>query len=156
MTLKFDITGVSDLEWFTYDNDYARFAVSRRLPIGQKDVITVEDVMQETMLLISPDDSRIGATLSQNFITNTGLYPKQIRYAPNLSTIMLWIEAGLGVGIVNHHSNIAGNPMVRLIEEVELSEAGANSCLAWRKGCLNPAVDLFIQAAGDKKKLQNQ
>ena len=119
--------------------------------MGQKEVITIDDIMEETLLLISPDDSRAGAALSSEFIKNSGLAPKSIRYAPNLSTIMLWVEAGLGVGIINHHSNIASNPMVRLIEEVELTEAGANSCLAWQKNCMNPAVELFIQMAIDKK-----
>ena len=151
LTLQFDIADVSDLQWKSYDNDYARFAVSRRLPLGQKEVITIDDIMEETLLLISPDDSRAGAALSSEFIKNSGLAPKSIRYAPNLSTIMLWVEAGLGVGIINHHSNIASNPMVRLIEEVELTEAGANSCLAWQKNCMNPAVELFIQMAIDKK-----
>jgi len=150
LTLQFDIADVSDLQWRAYDNDYARFAVSRRLPLGQKEVIALEDVMEETLLLISPEDSRAGAVLSREFVKNSGLAPKNIRYAPNLSTIMLWIEAGLGVGIINHHSNIASNPMVRLIEEVELSEAGANSCLVWKKECLNPAVDLFVRMVNDK------
>ena len=156
LTLQFDISDVSDLRWMAYDNDYARFAVSRRLPLGQKEKITVEDVMEETLLLISPDDSRVGAALSREFIKASGMAPKNIRYAPNLSTIMLWIEAGLGVGIINHHSNIANNPMVRLIEEVELTEAGANACLAWKKDCLNPAVDLFVQMADDRKNMQSQ
>lgn len=151
LTLQFDIADVSDLQWKAYDNDYARFAVSRRLRLGQKEVITIEDIMEETLLLISPEDSRAGAALSGEFIKNSGLAPKHIRYAPNLSTIMLWVEAGLGIGIINHNSNIASNPMVRMIEEVELTEAGANSCLAWKKNCMNPAVELFIQMASDKK-----
>lgn len=151
LTLEFDIADMSDLQWESYDDDYACFAVSRRLPLGQKETITLEDVMGETLLLISPEDSRAGAALSRNFIKESGLSPKQTRYAPNLSTIMLWIEAGLGVGIINHHSNIASNPMVRLIEEVPLTEAGAHACLAWQTGSVNPAVELFIQASGIKK-----
>ena len=150
LTLQFDIADMSDLQWFSFDDDYARFAVSRRLPLGQKDHITWEDVMEETLLLISPDDSRVGASLSSDLIKNRNLSPKHIRYAPNLSTVMLWIEAGLGVGIINQHSNIASNPMIRVIEEVVLDEAGANACFAWQKGCVNPAVELFIEAASDK------
>lgn len=151
LTLQFDIADVSGLQWLAYDDDYARFAVSRKLPLGQKEHITLEELMGETLLLISPEDSRAGAALSQDFIKNSGFSPGNIRFAPNLSTIMLWVEAGLGVGIINHHSNIASNPMVRMIEEVELTEAGANSCLVWQKDSLNPAVDLFIQMANNKK-----
>ena len=150
LTLQFDVADVSDLQWFSFDDDYARFAVSRRLPLGKKEHITWEDVMEETLLLISPDDSRAGASLSSNLLKNRNLSPKHIRYAPNLSTVMLWIEAGLGVGIINQHSNIASNPMIRVIEEVVLDEAGANACFAWQKGCVNPAVELFIEAASNK------
>ena len=150
LTLQFDIADVSDLQWLSFDDDYARFAVSRRLPLGQKEHITWEDVMGETLLLISPDDSRAGASLSGDLIKNQNLSPKQIRYAPNLSTVMLWIEAGLGVGIINHHSSIASNPMIRVIEEVALEEAGANACFAWKKDCVNSAVELFVEAVNDK------
>ena len=150
LTLQFDVADISDLQWFPFDDDYARFAVSRRLPLGQKEHITWEDVMEETLLLISPDDSRAGASLSSDLLKNRNLSPKHIRYAPNLSTVMLWIEAGLGVGIINQHSNIASNPMIRVIEEVVLDEAGANACFAWQKGCVNPAVELFIEAASNK------
>ena len=156
LTLRFDIADAADLQWLAFDDDYARFAVSRRLPLGQKEHITLEDLMEETLLLISPDDSRAGAALSRDFIKSSNLTPKQIRYAPNLSTVMLWIEAGLGVGIINQHSSIAGNPMVRVIEEVALEEAGANACFAWKKDCVNPAVDMFIRAVCDKNFVQNR
>ncbi len=155
LTLQFEIADATDLQWIAFDDDYARFAVSRRLPLGQKEHITLEDLMEETLLLISPDDSRAGAALSRDFIKSSNLTPKQIRYAPNLSTVMLWIEAGLGVGIINQHSSIAGNPMVRVIEEVALEEAGANACFAWKKDCVNPAVDMFIHAVCDKNFVQN-
>ena len=94
--------------------------------------------------------------MSRDFIKSSNLTPKQIRYAPNLSTVMLWIEAGLGVGIINQHSSIAGNPMIRVIEEVALEEAGANACFAWKKDCVNPAVDMFIRAVCDKNFVQNR
>ena len=150
LTLQFDVADASELESRPFDADYARFAVSRRLPLGRKEQITWDDLMEETLLLISPDDSRVGASLSRQLLQSRGLSPKQIRYAPNLSTVMLWIEAGLGVGIINQHSSIASNPTIRVIEELVLDDAGANACFAWKKDCVNPAVELFIRAADDK------
>jgi DNA-binding transcriptional LysR family regulator len=85
----------------------------------------------------------MGTELLFEDLRNQGLRAPSIRYAPNLSTVMLWVEAGLGVGIINHQSNLARNPNVRLISEIPLSDA--SPCVAWRKDNLNPAIALFDQ-----------
>ena len=132
-----------------YDSDHAVFAISRRLPLARQEVITFEDMLDTTFLLISPEDSRVGGELVMEHFRALGKSPRRIRYAPNLSTMMLWIEAGLGVGVINHQSSIAGNPSIRLISEVPLKEASA--CVVWRKDNLNPAIALFDQALGERE-----
>jgi len=142
-SLKFDIDGMDGMTWAPYDKDSAIFAVSRRLPIGQKEVITMEDMQKETFLIISPEDSRAGHEQIIAQFKQFGVNPEKIRFAPNLTTIMLWIEVGLGIGVVNMRSSIASNPDVRLIHEVPLEDA--SFCIAWRKQNLNPAFSLFLE-----------
>ena len=144
MTIEFDVADMENVICRKYDSDHAVFAVSRRLPLGQKEVITFEDMLEGTFLLISPEDSRVGTELTLEHFRAIGRSPRRIRYAPNLSTMMLWIEAGLGVGVINHQSSIAGNPSIRLISEVPLKDACA--CVVWQKDNLNPAIALFDQA----------
>ena len=131
------------VDWVHYREDRAVFAVSRSLPLGRKEHITREDILRETMLVISPKDSRAGAELLLSYIKKNGPPACDIRYAPNLITLMLWIEAGLGVGIISHHSSLASNPAIRLIEEVPLEDA--SPFVVWRKNNLNPAVPLFVK-----------
>lgn len=144
MTIQFDIADMDGIVTRRYDSDHAVFAVSRRLPLGQKEHITFEDLLDGTFLLISPEDSRTGTELTLEHFRRFGRSPRRIRYAPNLSTMMLWIESGLGVGVINHQSSVASNPSVRLIDEVPLQEASA--CVVWKKENLNPAIALFDQA----------
>lgn len=144
MTIQFDIADMEGIVTRRYDSDHAVFAVSRRLPLGQKEHITFDDLLDGTFLLISPEDSRTGTELTLEHFRKLGRAPRRIRYAPNLSTMMLWIESGLGVGVINHQSSVASNPSVRLIDEVPLKEA--NACVAWKKENLNPAIALFDQA----------
>lgn len=144
MTIRFDVADMENTVCRGYSADRAVFAVSRRLPLGQKEVITFEDMLDNTFLLISPKDSRVGAELTLEHFRAIGRSPRRIRYAPNLSTMMLWIEAGLGIGVINHQSSIASNPSIRLISEVPLKDASA--CVVWRKDNLNPAIALFDQA----------
>lgn len=150
MTIQFDVADMDGIITRRYDSDHAVFAVSRRLPLGQKEHITFDDLLDNTFLLISPDDSRVGTELTLEHFRKIGRSPRRIRYAPNLSTMMLWIESGLGVGVINHQSSIASNPSVRLIDEVPLQEASA--CVVWKSENLNPAIALFDQALSSREK----
>lgn len=150
MTIQFDAADMDGIITRQYDSDHAVFAVSRRLPLGQKEHITFDDLLDNTFLLISPDDSRVGTELTLEHFRKIGRSPRHIRYAPNLSTMMLWIESGLGVGVINHQSSIASNPSVRLIDEVPLQEASA--CVVWKSENLNPAIALFDQALSSREK----
>ena len=140
-TIRFDLDALDGVDYEVYDPDTAVFAVSRRLPLGQKDTISMEDLSSETMLMISPEDCRAGYEYSINHLRAADT-PITIREAPNLATMMLWIELGLGVGVINHRSSIAGNPDIRLIEEIPLGDA--STCIVWRKENHNPAITYFL------------
>lgn len=143
ITLEFDVAGLEKLLYRKLSTDHAVFAISRERPLAKKETITFEDLVSETLLVISPDDCRVGSGLLFGHLQERMLSPRSVRYAPNLSTVMLWVEAGLGVGIINHQSNLARNPNIRLISEIPLEEA--SPCAAWRKDNLNPAIALFEQ-----------
>ena len=143
VTLHFDVEGLEGVSCRKYGEDRAVLAVSRRLPLGQKEHIAVEDMLEETLLVISPEDSRTGAELLLSEMKKRGFPAWNVRYAPNLTTVMLWIEAGLGVGLINHRSSLAANPEVRLIEEIPLGDA--SPCVAWRRDNLNPAIPLLLE-----------
>ncbi len=143
ITLEFDVSGLENILFRPLSRDQAVFAISRERPLAQKETITFEDLVSETLLVISPEDCRMGSELLFDHLRDMNLNAPSIRYAPNLSTVMLWVEAGLGVGIINHQSNLARNPNVRLISEIPLQDA--SPCVAWRKDNLNPAIALFDQ-----------
>ena len=143
ITLEFDVAGLEHILYRPLSRDQAVFAISKERPLAQKETITFEDLVSETLLVISPEDCRMGGELLFDHLRDMNLKAPSIRYAPNLSTVMLWVEAGLGVGIINHQSNLARNPNVRLISEIPLKDA--SPCVAWKKENLNPAIALFDQ-----------
>lgn len=143
ITIEFDVAGLEEFVYRPIGRDQAVFAISRERPLARKDVISFEDLASETLLVISPEDCRMGTDLLFSDLRAVGVSVPSVRYAPNLSTVMLWVEAGLGVGIINHQSNLARNPNVRLISEIPLKDA--SPCVAWRKDNLNPAIALFDQ-----------
>lgn len=141
-TLRFELDDMDGVDYYVYDPDTAVFALSRRLPLGQKEHITINDMLQETLLMISPEDCRAGYEQSLAHFRAAAAGPLTVRQAPNLTTMMLWIELGLGIGVINHRSSIASNPDIRLIHEVPLGDA--STCLVWRKENSNPAITHFL------------
>ena len=147
MTLEFDIRDMPDILYERIDNDYPVLAVSGRSKLGQKKSICLDDLAGETMLCVSSEDSRAGCELCEIFIRKSGMNTLKIRYAPNLATVMMWIESAQGIGIVNHRSNIVANSSIRLIEEIKVDRGGAASNVyAWSRGNFNPAIPVFINS----------
>ena len=144
LTLAFDVHHVPDILYETCDDDYPVLAVSKRSRLGQQDSITLQDVARETFIIISPEDSRAGYELCHLFLKNAGLRVSNIRYAPNLATVMMWIESAQGVGIINHRSSIASNSSIRILEELEIEKKGSANAFAWHRSNLNPAISLFL------------
>ena len=143
ITLEFDIQDMSGVVWRVFEQDNAVFAASTSLPVCRKEVVKAEDLAGETLLLISQEDSRAGHDKLLEQLKRLGWVPDNIRIGPNFATITLWIEAGLGIGVVNHFSALTKNPSIRLLSEIPVGDASA--CVVWRKNNLNPAIALFAE-----------
>lgn len=143
ITLEFDIRDMPGMVWRVLEEDVAVFAVSRSLRIAQKEVVRIEDVLRETIIVISPKDSRTGHDKLMSYLKKQGGLPQRVLSAPNFSTMTLWVEAGLGVGIMNNSSALAKNTTVRFLSEIPLDDA--STCIVWRQNKQNPAVDLFLE-----------
>ena len=146
-TLNFDVQDMKNIVISDFQQDSPMFAISKHTKAGRKKKITLKDLEEETLIVISPDDSRAGYELSHSFVKRQGLHFSDLRYAPNLATIMMWIEAGQGVGIINHSSNITANTSIRLLDHIVIDPArAASACFVWKADNYNPAIPMFTNS----------
>ena len=144
LTLNFDVRGMDNIVIQSYSKDYPVFAVSKHTKTGRKRVVTMDDFQEETLIVISPDDSRIGYELIHAFLRKNNLHFPEVRYAPNLATAMMWIEVGQGIGLVNHSSSIVANSSIRLLEHIVIDPSyEASGCFVWKNDNYNPAIPIF-------------
>ena len=144
VTLDFDVAAMEGVITSPFYEDSTVFAISKHTKTGRKRTIKMEDLADETLIIISPDDCRAGYELVHAFLKRNPLKYSDIRYAPNLATVMMWIEAGLGFGLVNHTSNIVASSSIRLLENIPLSAGNnANTCFVWKADNYNPAIPMF-------------
>ena len=144
-TLDFDVKNMKGVIIENYCVDAPVFAISKKTKTGRKKKITLEDLQEETLIVISPDDSRAGFELVQAFLRKSGLHFADVRYAPNLATIMMWIEAGQGIATINHTSNITVKSSIRLLDDIVIDPTNSSSdCFVWKADNYNPAIPMFV------------
>ena len=144
ITLDFDVAALDGVITSPFYEDSPVFAISKHTKTGRKKTITLKDLAEETLIIISPDDCRAGYELVHAFLKRNSVKFSDIRYAPNLATVMMWIEAGQGFGLVNHTSNIVANSSIRLLENIRISANNdANTCFVWKADNYNPAIPMF-------------
>lgn len=111
-------------------------------PRAQKPNLRLRDCAQDTFVLISRDDNVRSSDLIISACRREGFEPR-IRFAPSMLDQMLWVEAGLGVSILDTRNMLMLNPN---IAKVPLeSDWKADTVVAWYKMNYNPAIPPFLR-----------
>ncbi len=141
ITLKFDVEHNPAFQFEEIAASEAIAVVSKNHPLADKLSAGWEDLRQETFIVIDEKDSLAGSRKVMHDFKHHGFTP-HIIWAPTLETVMLWVEAGLGIGIVNTMNNLAINPSIHILKDIQLEDT--HTVLAWSKSRVNPAIMLFV------------
>lgn len=148
ITLSFDIMKKEKLSFFSIDKTVDCIAMHYTHPMAERESVYLSDFKEDTFLLISPEDSTEPALRVPELCKQEGFYPN-IKYAPNLETVMLWVEAGMGVAIINNYNSLSQNSNVRLVPCASLSHF--ELVAAWYQESNNPAISIMLEEMKKRK-----
>jgi hypothetical protein len=77
------------------------------------------------------------------FLEMNGFQPESIKQAPNLESILLYLELGVGYSVLSRYNRLYQNPSLRFIDLPNNPSIGVVA--AWKKDIRNSAVPLFIE-----------
>lgn len=142
-SLKFNI---ADREQILFDmvreaHDYIVFNKSH--PLANKQDLSLRDFEEYTFVMISPEDNARSSQLIIDACKNAGFVPK-VKYAPTIDDQMLWIEAGIGVTVLDDYNTLLMNPSIQRIPLK--SHWSPATVIAWHQLNYNPAIPLFIKS----------
>lgn len=114
MTLYFDIKSRLNLKYMIMEknNDYIVVISSHRLADEKK--VSLSDFKDETFIMTSTDDSEESSKLIIAECVRLGFYPK-VNFVPNIQTVMLLVESGVGVAILDGRNSLKLNPSVKFL-----------------------------------------
>lgn len=141
-TPYFELDGLPDVHWLKLKDIPLSIIVPTDNPLSQKEKVHLEDLKEETIIMISPKDSNSGAERTQALFRRYNFRIKKIRYVPNVSSLELAVKNGLGIAICN--SKLFENdthtcriyPLNKIMDDSYL-------VAVWKKHRKNVSLDLF-------------
>ncbi|MFV0441645.1 MAG: LysR family transcriptional regulator [Lachnospirales bacterium] len=116
--------------------------VSCKNKIENKKTYDLIDFKNENFIMLSRESSPNAVDSIIALCNSNGFSPKISRYVPNVESMILSIEADLGVGVLDESVVISKNANVRKCPIIATEPVSIMA--VWKKTNSNPAVDLFV------------
>lgn len=148
-TLSFEIEDSLGIVWDTVykGNSYIVMDISN--PLANSSSLSIKDLKNENFVIISRDESPRGFDSIMNLCRMNGFEPKIVKQLPNVESVLLCVEAGVGVALfdsqVRYNSN---NIKVFKVEDDYISVI-----MAWKKDNMNPSIPLFVNGVLSETKI---
>ena len=107
--------------------------------------------MDDTIMMVSTEDSEMSPKLILDACKTAGFSPK-VKFASSLSEEMLWVEAGVGVCILDSRNILHSNHSVRFLDVDIISDPSLT--MAWNEEHYNPMKKIFIDNFMDRNTYQ--
>lgn len=151
ITLEFSLREKEQIRLIPLSRTQDYLVMSRSNPLTQKKHITNNDLRGNVIIGISDEDSPYAGGLAKESQRSCGC---GIRFAPNLETCTLWVQAGLGITVVNSHNYLAYDPSLCFVplERVDcrvMPPVNSDLVVAWHAASLNPALPMFLEICQD-------
>lgn len=149
ITLKFDVAYRENIDFKVIEKTRDHIVVHKNHPLASRDYVTLGDFENDIFIMVSEEDSAMSPRLIKEALSRAGVHPN-IRYASSIQEEMLWVEAGVGVCILDSRNAMQDNTSVRFLNTDIISEPSLS--LAWHKDNDNPLRGIFTEVFMEDKK----
>lgn len=112
-------------------------------PLANKKDLTLNDVKNEDFVIISRDESPKGFDGIVSLCRRHGFTPNIVKQLPNIESILLCVESGMGVALFDTNIRIQDNKNLR---GFKIDDDSISVIMAWRKENMNTAIPLFANS----------
>lgn len=141
-TVKFNIEKKERILYQYVSHSKDHIVMTKFHPLASKEHVTLEDVKNETFVMISREDNPESSPLIFEICKKHGFVP-QTYYAKTLAELILWVEAGVGITILDSRTSLKLNPDIKFYE-IE-SHWEPSLVVAWNQYDYNPLIPAFLK-----------
>ncbi len=142
ITLGFEVVGRKDWKSQILREQRGGIAINRTNPLAQKEQLTLEDLRDESFVAISKEESPSGYNQLLIQCADAGFYPNIVREASTLESLLLCVETGIGVALIDRNTRLENDNSVRI---VTIPNSRRSDVLAvWQADNDNPMIQHLI------------
>ena len=115
ITLEFEVDPAPEYRRAVFLHQPAAIAIHSDNPISRQPELTIEELADEDFVVISPEESPRGF---QQFIRQceaAGFMPRIARQPRSLESVLLCVEAGIGVALLDPNVRLESHDVVRIV-----------------------------------------
>ena len=142
ITLLFDVKNREKMQYEVIEKSKDYIVVHKDHPLAGESYVHLSDFKEETILMVSPEDSEESPKLIIDACKSQGFYPK-VKFASSLQEEMLWVQAGVGVCVLDSRNFLYGNDSVCFLETDPISDPSLT--IAWNTDNYNPMRKIFVE-----------
>ncbi len=115
ISMDFDLQSVPGVQMVPFFSQPPAIAINNENPMAQKKELTLRELSGEDFVVISEQESPAGYLLFVEQCRSAGFMPRVV-YKPNsLESLLLCVELGKGVALLDQNTRLARNSNVRTI-----------------------------------------
>ncbi len=136
-----DTKGLEVKEIFTEKNS---IVMHHRHPLAEKASINISELAKENFIIVDRNEFAQGFSKTLLMCAKGGFTPNIVSEEKFINTILLLVDAGMGISILPKSLELYSTPSLRFID-VDDGIAMDKLIIAWRKDNLNSSIPLFLQ-----------
>lgn len=142
VTMAFDATDAPDYSSMVLSEPLPMIAVHKNSPLAQRKSVSFQELHQESFVLISSQETPRGEAEFLNECANAGFAPKLVRRPSSLESLLLCVEAGIGIALLDNNIRLDPATPVRLVPVNDISSICFSAI--WTQKNENPMLREFL------------
>lgn len=143
-TLSFEAERLKDVSVKCIEELPCSFVLSRKHSLFDKPDLTLQDLSDVRFVLPSPEDSPRRKEDLEAILRQLGFGGNEIIYAANMDSLMLYLNMGKAVALLNHNEHGFYSADYRRLPLPEGPLGRIGFVGVWKTANRNPAIPLFI------------
>ncbi len=143
-TLSFGLDNIGGLERRKIASEAISVVMHCEHPLASREAISIAELAKERFITLSRHESPQGFNKTLMMCATNGFTPNIITQPRMLSTVLLLVDAGMGIAILPKSLEQNASPSLRFIS-IEGGQTADELVLAWKKSNSNPAIPLFLE-----------
>jgi DNA-binding transcriptional LysR family regulator len=142
-TLSFGLENVGGLEKKNIFTETISVVMHLEHPLANKNTINIADLANEHFIILNRAESPQGFNQTLLICANNGFFPDIVSEPRLLHTVLLLVDAGMGIAILPKSLQSHSSSSLRFID-IEGNTNEYDLSVAWKKTNVNPSVSLFL------------